>query len=520
MEGISHEACSLAGTLGLGKLIALYDDNGISIDGKVDGLVHRRHAEALRGLRLARDRRRRRPRRRRGRRARSRRRSAQRPKPTLICCKTIIGKGAPDKRRHRQGARRGAGRRRSRRHARGARLDARAVRDPAGDLRRPGTRAAAGAQREARVERALRGLRARASRSSPPNSSAAWRASCPTSLDAQVVDALRRGAQAKAETVATRKASQMALEAFAPALPELHRRLRRPHRLEPHDCGRARKRRHRRPTPARQLHQLRRARVRHGRDHERPRAARRLHPVRRHLPHVLATTRATRMRMAALMKRARRSTSSRTTRSASARTARRTSRSSTLASLRLIPNIDVWRPCDTVETAVAWSAAIERTRRPDRAAAVAPEPAVRAAHAGSGRRRSRRGGYVLADCARRAGSAHRHRHRLGSRARARRAQTALADDGIARARRLDAVHRASSTARTPAYRDAVLPRGVPRVAVEAGVTDVLAQVRGPRRRASSASTASASRRPRPRAVQALRLHRRARRRGGPARRVR
>ena len=96
MEGISHEACSLAGTLGLGKLVAFWDDNGISIDGDVDGWfsddtpkrfeaygwhvianvdghnaeeIHQAISEA----------------------------KAVTDKPTLICCKTIIGFGSPNK---------------------------------------------------------------------------------------------------------------------------------------------------------------------------------------------------------------------------------------------------------------------------------------------------------------------------------------------------------------------------------------------------------------------------------------
>ena len=93
MEGISHEVCSLAGTLRLNKLVALYDDNGISIDGRVDGWfrdntpqrfeaygwnvipdVNGHDVEAVDAA-IA--------------------KARQSDKPTLICCKTVIGKGAP-----------------------------------------------------------------------------------------------------------------------------------------------------------------------------------------------------------------------------------------------------------------------------------------------------------------------------------------------------------------------------------------------------------------------------------------
>ncbi|WP_151670231.1 transketolase [Nitrincola schmidtii] len=96
MEGISHEACSLAGTLGLGKLIAFWDDNGISIDGEVEGWftdntparfesygwqvianVDGHDADQIReAIEKARE---------------------NTEQPTLICCKTIIGFGSPNK---------------------------------------------------------------------------------------------------------------------------------------------------------------------------------------------------------------------------------------------------------------------------------------------------------------------------------------------------------------------------------------------------------------------------------------
>lgn len=96
MEGVSHEACSLAGTLGLGKLIAFWDDNGISIDGHVEGwftddtparfkaygwhVVANVDGHDSEAIRVAIDE------------ARS-----VTDKPTLICCKTIIGYGSPNK---------------------------------------------------------------------------------------------------------------------------------------------------------------------------------------------------------------------------------------------------------------------------------------------------------------------------------------------------------------------------------------------------------------------------------------
>ncbi|MGA8785323.1 MAG: thiamine pyrophosphate-dependent enzyme, partial [Polaromonas sp.] len=100
MEGISHEACSLAGTLRLSRLVALYDDNGISIDGHVEGWftddtpkrfdaygwhvipnVDGHNPAAIDAA------------------IRAAKAQADKPngKPTLICCKTVIGMGSPSK---------------------------------------------------------------------------------------------------------------------------------------------------------------------------------------------------------------------------------------------------------------------------------------------------------------------------------------------------------------------------------------------------------------------------------------
>src|SRR6266571_3702966 len=197
MEGISHEACSLAGALGLGKLIAVYDDNKISIDGEVKGWFrddtpkrfeaydwhvipdvdgHDEEAvdRAIRGAKAAAN------------------------KPTLICCKTVIGKGAP--------TRAGTGWNHPPFEVPRQVYDGWDARKRGADLERAWNERFL-AYEKAHPE-AAREFRRRVAGELP----AGWKEHCTALLDK---------INAQAEVVATRKASQNALEGLAPILPEL-----------------------------------------------------------------------------------------------------------------------------------------------------------------------------------------------------------------------------------------------------------------------------------------------------------
>jgi len=220
MEGVSHEACSLAGTLKLGKLIAVYDDNGISIDSEKGGIrqwytddVKRRFeaygwqvigpvdghdVEAVgRALKKA---------------------KRDKTRPTMILAKTVIAKGAPTK------AGTGA--------AHGAPLgekEVAATRDALGWRQPPfeiPQQVYAGwdaRKRGAAAERRWRKLLAEYEKQYPAEAAEFRRRTAgelPAEFSARV-EALVKELDAKAETVATRKASQSALEALASLLPEL-----------------------------------------------------------------------------------------------------------------------------------------------------------------------------------------------------------------------------------------------------------------------------------------------------------
>ncbi|MFL2502454.1 MAG: transketolase [Luminiphilus sp.] len=217
MEGVSHEACSLAGTLGLGKLIAIYDDNGISIDGEVEGwftddtpgrfeaygwhvipAVDGHDAAAVEAALLA--------------------AKAESSRPTLVCCKTLIGKGSPNK----QGTE----------SCHGAALGADEVAltrealqwlhapfEVPEDIREGWDCRAAGAEQEAVWQ-----IRFDAYRSSHPDLAdellRRLRGQLPANFDEQA-DAYISDCVAAAADVASRKASQQTLNALGPWLPEL-----------------------------------------------------------------------------------------------------------------------------------------------------------------------------------------------------------------------------------------------------------------------------------------------------------
>jgi transketolase len=216
MEGISHEAASLAGTLGLGKLVAIWDDNGISIDGEVrgwftDDTAARFEAygwEVLRGI------------------------DGHNPeaikaalvsagldptKPTLICAKTIIGYGAPNKegKESCHGAALGKDEVAAARARLGWKHPPFVVPD---DIYDAWNAEAKGAEREARWNALFVRYR-----NAHPDLAAEFERRMQGALPddfAAHADAYAKKLQAEGPIVASRKASQMALDAFGPKLPE------------------------------------------------------------------------------------------------------------------------------------------------------------------------------------------------------------------------------------------------------------------------------------------------------------
>jgi len=470
MEGISHEACSLAGTWQLGKLVAFYDDNGISIDGEVKGWFtddtpKRFEAYGWQVIRavdghdpaaVARA---------------IRRAKRERDKPTLICCRTVIGFGAPNK----QG----------KEEAHGAALGAEEValaRKTLGwpyepfvvpeEIRGAWDARAAGKRAENRWRR-----RFKAYESEHPALAAEFRrrteANLPDAFDGWIAEGAT-AAQSAAQPLATRQSSQAVINGLGPRLPELlggsaDLTGSNNTRIKGADAFSA-------AQPAGDyLHygvrEFGMGAIMNGID---------LHGGYRPFGGtflVFSDYMRSAIRMASIVE---------------AGTIFVLTHDSIglgedgpthqpvehLASLRVIPHLEVWRPCDTAETWYAWGAAIRRNKAPTVLAltrqALPPQPRDAAQLAAIAR-----GGYVLVD----GGPPDCILIATGS-------EVALAVDAArelaARGRRARVVSMPCTSvfdAQDAAWRDAVLPPGVTaRVAIEAGVTDGWWRYVGPRGR--------------------------------------
>jgi transketolase len=467
MEGISHEACALAGAWKLNKLVGLYDDNGISIDGQVTpwfiddtparfraygwnviGAIDGHDVEAVdRAIADA-------------------RRSAE--KPTLIVCKTHIGKGSPNRANTAKahGEPLGADEIKLTRTALGwehapfelpqgvyDEWDARAK----GDELESEWQKRFGAYRVEHPQLAAEFVR-RMKGELPKNF---------TDLAAELVT----GADAKAETVASRKASQLALEALTVALPEM---LGGSADLTGSNLTNTRS------TPPLRFDQSGDVVLTEGRIGRHINYGVRefgmaaiMNGIALHggyIPYggtflTFSDYSRNAIRMAALMKR--RVIHVFTHDSIGLGEDGPTHQSIEHASsLRLIPNLDVWRPADTAETAVAWTVALANTNRPTALLLSRQNlPYAQKGELGG----MARGAYVLAE----AGGAAPDALIIATGSEV---QLALKAREQLRAEGLDVrvVSMPSTTTfdrQDRSYKESVLPPGVPRVAVEAGVTD-------------------------------------------------
>jgi len=462
MEGISHEAASLAGTWKLRKLIAVYDDNGISIDGEVRHWFTDDTAARFRAYQwnvigpidghdtAALDA------------AISQAKGSDRP--TLIIARTVIGKGSPNR----------AGTEKAHGEALGE-AEIAATRQAIGwphppfhvpgEIYRAWNARAIGAEHE----RSWRQLFERYAREHPMEAAEFERrvaGDLPAAFATVLHDAIA-AAQIKREAVATRKASQLALEVFAEAVPELiggsadltGSNLTRWSKAVPMRAG---------------------AEFVHGRHIN--------YGVREFgmsaitngmvlhgalIPFcgtflTFADYSRNALRMAALMKI--RSIFVFTHDSIGLGEDGPTHQAVEHASsLRLIPNMDVWRPCDTVETLVAWAAAIERRNGPS--SLLLSRQAVPHVRTSTDVPAIWRGGYVFSEAAGGLNQARAVLIATGTELpTAVQAQKELGEQGIA----VRVVSMPSTTVfdrQSTGWKSSVLPEGLPRLAIEAGVTD-------------------------------------------------
>ncbi|HVF65761.1 MAG TPA: transketolase [Casimicrobiaceae bacterium] len=459
MEGISHEAASLAGTLALAKLTVVYDDNGISIDGNVDGWftddtpmrfeaygwhvvrdVDGHDVDAVdRALQAA---------------------KRETARPTLICAKTIIGKGAATKcgTADCHGAALGESEVEATRKALGWPHAAFIVPDAV--KRQWDARDAGRARTKKWRERFER------YRSAHPDLAAEFERRMSGRLPDNFTDAVGAFVAARAEkgeSIATRKASQQAIDTYAKHLPEMiggsadltgsvFTNWSESRAVSAKDVGNY---------------------VNYGvREFAMFATGNGLALHGGFLPYegtflVFSDYGRNAIRMSALM--GLRHVFVFTHDSIGLGEDGPTHQAiEHAASLRLIPGLDVWRPCDTVETAVAWAQAISR-HDGSTALLLSRQNVPFVKRDAVVREQIVRGGYVLADFA---GSGERAiviatGSEVGI---ALAARDRLAPEGID----VRVVSMASSNVfdrQDARYRSAVLPAGIPRVAVEAGVTD-------------------------------------------------